>query len=603
MTHRIKRTSLALFLVFCFIALTPVFLITASASVTHPLDAFDTDSQGIVYELYTENNTASVYYADDTISGDIVIPDYVSKSGVTYTVMYIDFYAFFYCSDIESVTIPQSITTIEEGAFMFCAGLTDINIQNGVEKIGDAAFVGCESLTSINIPASVTDIGEGVFLGCYGLESITVASGSTSYSSDNGVLFNKSKSTLIQYPIGHTRESFSVLGGVTEISPYAFYESILSSISIPSSVTEIGMLAFFECYNLTSITVDSSSQNYSNDTFGVLFDKDKKTLIHYPIGKTETEYIIPNGVETIDAVAFYFCESLTAITFPQGLNKIGEGAFWYCTGLSDISLPDSVDYIGMDAFYLTDWYENQPNGLIYAGKVAYEYKGNMPPNTTITLLDGTKGIAEGAFFLCDRLVGINIPDSVTVIGDGAFWGCDSLVDVIIPRSVSNIGEDTFSGCEDIVLNVYRASYAHNYAQENDIPFVLIQVDWEIIFEEDYAVGIIDERSVDDIIAKLDSTVVVKNIDGDIITGDAKVGTGCTISYNGNDYTVIVKGDTNGDGIVNAKDYLAIKRAFLGTLQLTETQLKAACLEDTELPTSKDYLRIKRHFLGTFNIYE
>ena len=132
-------------------------------------------------------------------------------------------------------------------------------------------------------------------------------------------------------------------------------------------------------------------------------------------------------------------ESITYNGTTYSVTSIGEEAFYYCTGLTSITIPNSVTSIGYDAFSGTAWYNNQPDGVVYAGKVLYRYKGTMPSNTSITIKDGTLGITGGAFYECDGLISIIIPNSVTSIGNAAFNGCTSLKELRIED-----GEGTLS---------------------------------------------------------------------------------------------------------------------------------------------------------------
>ena len=181
------------------------------------------------------------------------------------------------------------------------------------------------------------------------------------------------------------------------------YNSYSGSVVVPStvtysgttySVTSIGYWAFSECSGLTSVT-------------------------------------IPNSVTSIGGSAFSGCSGLTSVTIPNSVTSIGESAFKNCSGLTSVTIPDSVTSIGSSAFSGTAWYNNQPDGLVYAGKVAYEYKGTMQDNTSITIKDGTLGIADGAFSGCSGLTSVTIPNSVTSIGWSAFSGCRGLTKVEI----------------------------------------------------------------------------------------------------------------------------------------------------------------------------
>ena len=149
------------------------------------------------------------------------------------------------------------------------------------------------------------------------------------------------------------------------------------------------------------------------------------------------------SVTSIGDRAFYHCSGLTSVTIPNSVTEIGRDAFGGCSGLTSVTIPSSVTSIGRDAFSGTTWYDNQPDGLVYAGKVAYKYKGTMPDNASITIKDGTLGIAGGAFEDCSGLTSVTIPNSVTSIGNGAFINCSGLTDLTIGSSVNSIGASAF----------------------------------------------------------------------------------------------------------------------------------------------------------------
>ena len=294
-----------------------------------------------------------------------------------------------------NVVIPSSfyyngrwryVTRISQYAFHMCQELTSVTIPSGVWYIEWDAFYCCSGLTSINIPFGVKWIGQNAFEGC----------------------------------------------------------SNLTSITIPNSVTSV-IYPFKGCYNLTSIEVESGNQYLdSRNSCNAIIETSSNKLI---AGCKTT--IIPNSVTSIGESAFSGCSSLTSIEIPNSVTSIREYAFSGCSGLTSIEIPNSVTSIGSSAFGNTAWYNNHPDGLVYAGKFAYKYKGTMPANTSITIKDGTLGIAGGAFSGCTGLTSITIPNSVTSIGSSAFSGCSGLTSIEIPNSVTSIGNSAFSGCSGL----------------------------------------------------------------------------------------------------------------------------------------------------------
>lgn len=164
-------------------------------------------------------------------------------------------------------------------------------------------------------------------------------------------------------------------------------------------------------------------------------------------------------VTSISEKAFEDCTNLTSVTIGNSVTSIGSHAFDGCKNLSSVTIPNSVSFVDRRAFYGTPWYDNQPDGVVYAGLVAYEFKGEMPENTSITLREGTKGIANSAFRSKNNLISVNIPNSVTTIGDWAFNGCKNLTSVNIPSSLTTMGAWVFQDCVSITSITVPATVA------------------------------------------------------------------------------------------------------------------------------------------------
>lgn len=271
------------------------------------------DNSQFVFNIISESDkTVSVSAKTNELSGDITIPATVDIYGITYNVISIAKYAFNYCTNLTSVTIPGSVTSIGESAFYSCTGLISVTIPDSVTSIGDYAFFLCSGLTSVTIPGSVTSIGYAAFTLCSGLTTINVDKNNNNYADIDGVLYNKGITALLKCP--ETRTSVTIPNSVTSIYHGALWGcSGLTSVTIPGSVFYIGNYAFLDCSGLTSVT-------------------------------------LPTSVTSIGVAAFENCTGLTSITIPSSVTSIDYGAFWGCSGLTSVTIPGSVSTIGDFAF-------------------------------------------------------------------------------------------------------------------------------------------------------------------------------------------------------------------------------------------------------------
>ena len=363
-------------------------------------------------------------------------------------------YLYFDRSTGEIVDCDETVTE---------AAIPSVIRDKEVKRIAAYAFEDCNVLKRITIPSNLTLLSEQAFFGCGGLESIEVDKSNSAFLSEGGVLFSKDRAALYVYPCNKPDEIYTIPSSVICIYDNAFFANTrakkivisentrvigngaffscdsLEEIFVPKCVESIGYAAFSCCERLENISVAKDNPSY-REIDGVVFSNDMTILEGYPAGKTDTTYVIPNGVKYIGGWAFGACDQLINITLPDGIIFVGASAFYECTGLKSITLPSSVSYIGDRAFKVCGSIE------------------------TITIPSGVKEIGEETFMICTSLKSINIPKSVTKIGNSAFDCCDSLTDVYYEGSSSqwrsiNIAEYNTALTS---ANIHFNSHVHTY---------------------------------------------------------------------------------------------------------------------------------------------
>ena len=407
-------------------------IVCAAIAFTVLLGMADTEIvDGITWNYTVKDGFASVGYQDIPAStlGAITIPSTLGG----YPVTSIGVRAFYCCSGLTSVTIPDSVTSIGKEAFYGCDGLadddglvivrgvlygyfgtkSDVMIPDSVTDIGDRAFQYCSGLTSVTIPDSVTSIGNSAFEGCGGLTSVTIGNSVTSIGD-----------RAFRYCDGLT--SIAIGNSVTSIGNSAFSGcSGLKSITIPDSVTSIGEGAFANCGGLTSITIPGSVTSIGKEAFyncyrlanadGFVIVRD--VLYFYYV--TKIDVTIPDSVTSIGDSAFYRQGGLTSVTIPDSVTNIGDRAFCECFNLKSITIGNSVARIGDYAFYYCNFV------------------------TSITIPDSVTSIGERAFDCCWNLTSVTFRGDAPSVGGSAFSPVDASFTVRIPR-----GNETYNVVDD-----------------------------------------------------------------------------------------------------------------------------------------------------------
>ncbi len=450
--------------------LTLCSLVMATASLWAQF--FEVD--GIYYNITDETNkTVEVTSGSPKYSGSVTIPSRVTYNDVAYSVTAIEGYAFYGCTELTLITIPESVTSIGRYAF-YLSGLTEITISNRVTSIGESAFYNCKNLTTVNFNANnCTNMGSSsspVFNGCNNLSSVNIGENVTripnyAFSSCTGLTSITLPNSIIEigiYAFSSCTGLISVIipNSVVAIGDFAFSSCTgLFSVTIPNSVTSISNSAFRGCINLTSVTIPNSVTEIGNSAFSGCTG-----LISVAIG---------NGVTSIEEFAFSGCTSLTEIIIPNGITSIGSSAFSGCTGLTMVTIADSDTELTIpsDAFpspipslYMGRKINNiqqlDIEELIIGNNFTKVEENQFQGCSTIkklTLGDGITLIETSAFEGCTGLTELIIPDNVTMIRNSAFSGCTALTSVSLGYGLTRIAGDVFKNCTNIDVVYCRAT--------------------------------------------------------------------------------------------------------------------------------------------------
>lgn len=362
------------------------------------------------------------------------------------TVKLIRDYAGYDCDNINALFVPKSVESIGHHAFEYCNGIETVDLSN-VVTIGDYAFLGCNNLksctfgtktenigdnafsytalTEVNIPSSVKDIYYS-FVYCQKLEKITVDPLNENYSSKDGILYNKDKTTLEQYPAAKASTSFT----------------------LPSSVEQIGSYAFYYAENLSTINLNEGLKYISSESFYCC--------------SALTQIIIPDTVEILSSGAFEYCSSLKEVVLGKSVREIDYCCFEGCSSLESIAIPDSVEYLGGSTFE------------------------NCTSLKSVSLSNNLTSIPYDCFYGCRSLEKISIPKSVRNIGESAFYDC-ALTSVTISYMVEEIDDNAFGyrynnddwmseKVPGFKIYCYDESAGMDYAEENGFDYEILPDD-------------------------------------------------------------------------------------------------------------------------------
>ena len=342
-------------------------------------------------------------------SGTTAVSTTVTSVVFPDTVTSITYSAFYKDTKLKTVTFSENLVSIGKYAFYNCTQLTDVTLPSTLTTIEDYAFYSCKAFTTIEIPDSVTAIGTYAFGSCTSATSAVVG---------NGVL---------------------------TLGDYAFAASTkLASVTLGSSVQEIGRYAFYNCSVLTSIEIPASVETISEYAFSG--------------AKKLATVTLNEGLKTIEAFAFYNCQALKSITIPSTVETVTSDSFNKCTALATLTVTeDNPYYTAIDNVLYTEDMTTLvlcPEGL--EGEVDVQ--------------DGVVEIASKAFYYCEYVTAITLPETLTTIGASAFQYCDLMTSIIIPISVTSIGKYAFESAYEMtaiyILNPDCEIYDQRYTFED-----------------------------------------------------------------------------------------------------------------------------------------
>ena len=334
-----------------------------------------------------------------------------------------------YQGSAKTVLIPDAwcevpITKIADRAFRGKTAITSIVMPDSLIRIGENAFSGCTGLTQIDIPKSVTEMGLDPFLGCTGLKNIYVDEDSESYTSIDGILYDKAVETLVRCPLARA-----------------------GKVTVPSTVKTIGDYGFSACSSLASLALPE----------GLL------TLRSYALSQCSAlkSIQLPSTLVELGSYALFYCSGISGIALPSGLTSIGDHAFYGCTELYTIVLPAKVSSIGNRAFsncgslhsFTVDssnqWFTATYDGCLYSKDYSVLYRCPPSKSGSLTIDAKTKTIEPYALDSCSSLTSISLPAGLTTIGASAFHSCTAVKTLVLPSTVASIGYGAFDYCSKL----------------------------------------------------------------------------------------------------------------------------------------------------------
>lgn len=391
----------------------------------------------------TEHITEGYIYRND-----VVVPENFTHLDREYEVVAIGEKAFYRCSGLASVSLPNTVIEIKQQSFSGCSEMENIYLNTNLQKIGDAAFSDCSSVSRIVLPNSISDVGNNAFSNCSHLESIVLPNQLTMIS--DGLFYCCSSLSSISIP-----------NSVQSIGQCSFERTSITSVIIPNETTVIKSGAFCECDRLETITFGSNLERIEGRAFSSC-----SSLLSVEL---------PDNVLYVGDYCFSVCTSLRTVRLSANMTAINKGAFASCSSLSEFDTDDNITTIGEKAFYhceslaaLTigknmnsiaiDAFESCFNlEVIYYNAINCENIGHTSmkscfsdcPISDLVFGESVVSIPSYLFTNCNGIFDVYFPNSLVSIGDYAFNNCHRIRELHMPNSVVSIGNQAFCNCQGI----------------------------------------------------------------------------------------------------------------------------------------------------------
>ena len=403
--------------------------------------AYDFMVDSISYNIIGEHEVEVTSNDSIKVRGELVLPSTVVHDGVTYQVTRIGRNAFYKCSELTFVAVPEGVTTLCWFAFASCSSLQYLELPNSLTTIEEHAMLGCNSITEFYVPRNLVNIAYNAFVSFQNVRYYSCSPLNPKYRAVDGLLYSKDMTKLVAYPAASPATRFDVPSYVTELYDYCLHNcDNLTEVNIHEGVTALGMNIFSDCDNIESIYIPDGVTR-----MGVTLVSGCKKLsyIHLPASADSilssffyncpalTEVNIPRNIRYIGTFAFTNCRNLKTINFEEGsrLNEIDLRAFEDCTAIETFNMPDSVTVLGGQIF------------------------GDCTGLKEVHLSNSLQILAGATFYGCTRLAELDIPGTVTFIGNSAVNFCPSLKKIKIgdKNSTPNITfiEDCAINCENV----------------------------------------------------------------------------------------------------------------------------------------------------------